>query len=92
MPKISEVINKFQLAPLQQRVLSYLQKHNDEVFSYVDSAELAKLIEHKGSARGIAFSLWALNTKGLIEKERIGRRVYFGSKSAITYLRKQKKN
>lgn len=92
MPKISEVLNEFQLAPLQQRVLSYLQEHSDEVFSYTDSAELGRLIDHQGSERGVAFSLWALNKKELIEKERIGRRVYFGSKGAITYLRKQKRS
>jgi hypothetical protein len=91
MPKINEVIGEFQLPPLQRKVYSYLQEHKDEVFSYMDSAELGKLIRHTGSPRGIAFSFWDLNRKGLIDKERVGRRVYFGSKPAIAELRKQKK-
>jgi hypothetical protein len=40
MPKINEVIGEFQLPPLQRKVYSYLQEHKDEVFSYMDSAEL----------------------------------------------------
>ena len=91
LPKISEVLNEYQLPPLQQKVYGYLQEHKDEVFSYMDSVELGKLVKHTGSQRGIAFSLWDLNQKGLIEKERLGRRVYFGSKEAIAELRKRKK-
>jgi hypothetical protein len=90
MPKIEEVVNKSRLAPLQQKVLTYLAKHSDEVYGYDDSRTLSKAIEHNGSERGVAFSLWALDRKGLIDKERIGRLVYFGSKDAIAELRKRR--
>lgn len=90
MPKINEVLGEYQLPPLQQKIYSYLQGHKDEVFSYVDSVELGELVKHNGSHRGVAFSLWALNQKGLIPKERVGRRVYFGSKAAIADLKRKK--
>jgi len=91
MPKISDVINQSQLSPLQQKVLDYLQEHDDEVFSYADAKELSEKINHKGSKSGVSFCLWALLKKKLIDKERVGKRVYFGSKSAISSLRSQKK-
>jgi len=91
MPKIADVLNRYQLPPLQQKVLDYLQSHNDEIFSYTDAIDLGRLVKHAGSVRGILFSLNALEQKGLIYKERLGRRVYFGSKQAIEELRGKKK-
>jgi predicted transcriptional regulator len=91
MPKIDAILGEYELPPLQQRVLSYFQEHKDEIFSYMDAKELAKLIKHNGSPRGVAFALWALDKKGVVDKERVGKRVYFGSKEAITELRKKKK-
>ena len=91
MPKINEILSEYELPPLQQRVLSYFQQHTDEVFSYKDADELAKLIKHTGSPRGVSFALWALDKKGVVDKERVGKRVYFGSKDAIAELRKKKK-
>ena len=91
MPKIDDVINKSQLSPLQQKVLDYLQEHNDEVFGYSDVKELSEKINHKGSTSGVSFTFWALLKKKLIDKERVGKYIYFGSKSAISTLREQKK-
>ncbi|MBN2076728.1 MAG: hypothetical protein JW762_14360 [Dehalococcoidales bacterium] len=91
MPKINDVINKSQLSPLQQKVLDYLQEHDDEVFGYGDVKELSENINHKGSNRGVSFTFWALVKKRLIDKERVGKYIYFGSKSAIRSLREQKR-
>jgi len=91
MPKINDVINQSQLSPLQQKVLDYLQEHDDEVFGYGDVKELCEKINHKGSQRGVSFTFWALLKKKLIEKERVGKYIYFGSKSAIKSLREQKR-
>jgi len=91
MPKISELVEKEALSPLQMKVLRYLNDHPDEVFSYRDEAELAQKINHDGSVHGIGFSLWALEKKGLIGKENYGRRVYFGSFQAINKLKEAKK-
>ena len=91
MPKISDVIKKSQLSPLQQKVLDYLQEHDDEVFGYGDVKELCEKINHKGSQRGVSFTFWALLKKKLIDKERVGKYIYFGSKSAINSLREQKR-
>ena len=90
MPKISDVIKKSQLSPLQQKVLDYLQEHDDEVFGYGDVKELSEKIDHKGSKRGVSFTLWALLKKRLIDRERVGKYIYFGSKAAIKSLREQK--
>jgi hypothetical protein len=91
MPKINDVINQSQLSPLQQKVLDYLQQHDDEVFGYGDVKELCEKIKHKGSQRGVSFTFWALLKKKLIDKERVGKYIYFGSKSAIRSLREQKR-
>ena len=91
MPKINDVIKKSQLSPLQQKVLDYLLEHDDEVFGYGDVKELCEKINHKGSMRGVSFTFWALLKKKLIDKERVGKYIYFGSKSAISSLREQKK-
>ena len=91
MPKINDVINQSQLSPLQQKVLDYLQEHDDEVFGYSDVKELCDKIDHKGSTRGVSFTFWTLLKKKLIDKERVGKYIYFGSKSAIKSLREQKR-
>ena len=91
MPKVDDVVKKSQLSPLQQKVFDYLQEHDDEVFGYGDVKELCEKINHKGSQRGVSFTFWALLKKKLIDKERVGKYIYFGSKSAIKSLREQKK-
>jgi hypothetical protein len=72
-------------------VYDYLHEHDDEVFGYGDVKELSEKINHKGSNRGVSFTFWALLKKKLIDKERVGKNIYFGSKSAIESLREQKK-
>jgi hypothetical protein len=72
------------LPPLQRKVLDYLEAHGDEVFSYRDVA-LARALDAKLSAVG--FTLWALQQKGLIGKQAVAGKVYFGSKAAIEELR-----
>ena len=91
MPKIDDVINRSHLSPLQQKVFDYLEKHDDEVFGYGDVKELCEKIGHKGSDRGVSFTFWALLKKKLIDKERVGKYIYFGSRTAIEVLREQKK-
>ena len=70
--------------PLKTDVLEYLEEHPDEVFRYRDE-DLARELNAKPSALG--FTLWWLEDKGLIEKETVGGRVYFGSHTAIQKLR-----
>lgn len=72
------------LTPLRARVFSHLEHHPDEVYGYRDP-ELARALDMKLSALG--FTLWALHTEGLVGKEFVGRKVYFGSHSAIEELR-----
>ncbi|MBN2238277.1 MAG: hypothetical protein JW712_00765 [Dehalococcoidales bacterium] len=91
MPKIDDVFKKSDLSPLQQKVLDYLQAHDDEVFGYGDVKELCEKIHHKGSERGVSFTFWALLKKKLIDKERVGKYIYFGSKTAINELREKKR-
>ena len=91
MPKINEVINEYKVPPLKQRILHYLLTHSDEVFSYDDFAQLRSLVNHNGWARDLIYSLWELHQQGQIESERLGSRIYFGSKDAIAELRQRKK-
>jgi hypothetical protein len=87
--KIGEVIGLAQrksLSPLQKAVLEYMEAHNDEVFGYRDE-KLVRDVKSKASA--IGFTLWALQKKGLIEKEKVGRKVFFGSHHAIAELRRR---
>jgi hypothetical protein len=73
---------------LKARVVEYLDNHPDEVFRYRDE-ELASEVGAKQSALG--FTLWYLHDKGLIEKESVGGKVYFGSREAIGNLRRKLK-
>src|SRR5215210_7214966 len=70
--------------PLKDEVLKYLEEHPDEVFRYRDQ-DLARELNAKLSALG--FTLWWLENKGLIDKETVDGRVYFGSRAAIDKLR-----
>jgi hypothetical protein len=70
--------------PLKTEVLDYLEEHSDEVFRYRDE-DLARELNAKPSALG--FTLWSLESSGLIDKETVGGLVYFGSRIAITKLR-----
>lgn len=72
------------LPPLQRKVLDYLEARSDEVFSYRDET-LVRTLKAKESA--IGFTLWALNKQGLIGKQEVAGKVYFGSKKAIEALR-----
>jgi hypothetical protein len=89
MPKIEDLLKEKRFPPLQRKVLDYLDAHPDEVFSNADAQELAKSIGYKDSINGIRFSFKALDDKNLISKERLGRRVYFGTEKAISKLRKE---
>ena len=83
---VLELAQREELPPLQRAVLDYLEAHGDEVFSYRDE----KLIrEVKSKASAIGFTLWTLHKKGLIEKEKVGRKVFFGSHDAIAELRRR---
>ena len=82
---VIEIARRKELPPLQKRVLEYIDSHEDEVFNYRDQ-KLADDLQAKASALG--FTLWALNKKGLIEKQEAGGKVYFGSKRAVEELRR----
>jgi len=88
MTKIKDLVATDQLSPLQQKLLEYLNENDDDVFSARESTYLVQKIGHGGTPSGLDFSLWTLHKKGLIDKERYGRKVYFGSKAAIRKLRK----
>lgn len=79
-----EQANAEKLPPLQRRVFRYLEQRPEEVFEYRD-LELAQAVGGKPSSVG--FSLWALHKRGLIEKESVSGKVYFGSKAAVAMLR-----
>ncbi len=72
------------LSPLKARISQYLKEHSDEVFSYRDE-RVAEQLSIKISA--FSFTLWALHRDGLIGKEEVDGKVYFGSLKAITDLR-----
>lgn len=74
------------LSPLKAKVLQHLEAHPHEVFPYRDPT-LAKALEVKPSA--LSFTLWALHRDGLIGKETVEGRLYFGALKAIEELRRQ---
>lgn len=85
--KIAELANRRRqhgLSPLKSKVLEYLQAHPDEVFPYRDESS-AKRLAIKVSA--FSFTLWALHRDGLIDKQDVDGRAYFGSPKAIANLR-----
>ena len=85
--KIAELTSRRRrggLSPLKARTFQYLQEHPDEVFSYRDERG-AKQLSIKISA--FSFTLWALHRDGLIDKQEVDGKVYFGSLKAIADLR-----
>ena len=74
------------LSPMKARVAAYLEEHSDEVYPYRDD-RLAKALGVKQSA--LNFTLWALQRDGVIDKEKVGSKVFFGSRAAISDLRRQ---
>jgi hypothetical protein len=88
MPKISEVIQSYQLPSLNKEILDYFQSHSDEIFSAGDAESLGKLLNYSCNHREIVHAFWDLYEKELVSKERVGKWVYFGSKEAIDELKK----
>lgn len=89
--KIDELLKDAQrarLSPLKARILNYLEGHPDEVFSYRDEG-LVKAVGAKPAAVG--FTLWALHKDGLIEKQKVAGKVYFGSQQAVGEVRRRLK-
>jgi hypothetical protein len=86
--KVHEAVNRRRNAtpPLRERVLRYLNEHSDEVFTYRDE-QLTERLGAKASA--LSFTLWTLHKDGLIDREEIDGKVYFGSKAAIIELRQR---
>src|SRR3990170_6544391 len=85
--KIAELASRRRrggLSPLKARVLQYLQERSDEVFTYRDERS-AKHLSIKISA--FSFTLWALHRDGLIGRQEVDGKVYFGSLQAIANLR-----
>ena len=86
--KINNLTNETgsSLSPLKRKVLRYLEEHSDEVFTYRD-LQIARELDLKPSAQG--FTLWVLHRDGLIDKEEVNGKVYFGSRRAISELRRR---
>lgn len=86
--KVAEVAQRRRrrLSPLKERVLEFLDGHPDEVFPYRDS-EVARELNVKASA--LSFTFWALHRDGLIDKEEVAGKVYFGCRNAIEELRRR---
>jgi hypothetical protein len=83
---VLELAERKELPPLQRKVLDYLETHKNEVFSYRDE-KLARGVKAKASAVG--FTLWALQKKNLIDRQKAAGKVYFGSKEAVHQLRRK---
>lgn len=82
--KLTSQRRRVGLSPLKARIFQYLKEHSDEVFSYRDE-RVAEQLSIKISA--FSFTLWALHRDGLIGKEEVDGKVYFGSLKAIADLR-----
>ncbi len=85
--KVTELAKRHRggsLSPLKAKVLRYLEEHRDEVFPY-RAGSVAQSLGVKLSA--LNFTLWALHRDGLIGKQEIDGKVYFGSLKAIADLR-----
>ena len=83
---VVEIAQRGKLPPLQAKVLDFLESHSDEVYCYRD-VNLADQLDTKPS--GIGFSFWALHKAGLIGKESVAGKMYFGSRAAIRTLRQR---
>jgi hypothetical protein len=91
MPKINDVLTRETPLPrLQQAVLDYFENHEDEVFSW-NKDELGQLAASvkKCTTSSIGWSIWALHKKGRIDREKVGRRFYYGSPKAVSSLREK---
>jgi DNA-binding transcriptional ArsR family regulator len=87
--KVAEVAHRAEgseLSPLKAKVAGYLHEHEDEVYPYRDD-KLAKSLGIKQSA--LNFTLWSLERDGIIDKEKVGNKVYFGCRPAIADLRRR---
>jgi len=85
--KVTELAKRHRgsaLSPLKAKALRYLEEHSGEVFPYRDE-RLAKALGVKLSA--LNFTLWALHRDGLIGKQEVDGKVYFGSLTATADLR-----
>jgi hypothetical protein len=85
--KITQIATKerVRLSALKERVLRYLEDRPDEVFSYRDP-QIAQDLNLKPATQG--FTFWSLCRDGLIDKEVVDGKVYFGSRRAIIELRR----
>ena len=83
---VVELSGRKKLAPLQMKVLDYLEAHRDEVFTYRDE-ELARKLSMKPAA--LAFTLWTLQKRDCIAKAMLDGKVYFGSHTAVAELKRR---
>ena len=73
---------------LQRKVLDYLEAHPDEVFASRDDEVLAKAIGHP-NADAVGWASWALQKAGLLPRQKVRGRFYYGGKAAIANLRRR---
>ena len=88
MVKVSQLAKERDraLSPLKERVLRFLDAHPDEVFSYRDE-QLWRELGVKASA--LSFTLWSLEREGLIEKQKVSGKMYFGTPAAVADVRRR---
>lgn len=86
--RVREAAQKYFPTPvsdLKARVLDYLEQHEDEVFTYRDDT-LLKALDVKQST--LSWVLWWLYQNRYIDREEVGRRMFFGAYKAIAELRR----
>jgi len=79
------------LPQTQKKILSFFRKFSDEVFPYAEywSPELLQEVNNM-KVSTIDWCIWALQQAGFLDKEKVGRRTYFGLPEAINLLREEK--
>ncbi len=85
--RIAEAARKYSPGPLtdlKTRVIEHFDAHPGEVFTYRDEALLAALDAKASTLRWV---LWWLYQNRHIDREEVGRRVFFGSFAAIAAFR-----
>lgn len=86
--KIEDIIaqqTQNELTPLQKKVLDFFKSHKGEAFVYDDPQIYRELSDEKPAA--IDWSIWALEEKKLLEKQKVGKRTYHGLPEDIKNLR-----
>ena len=85
--KLDNIVKESEPICREDKVLNYIQQHQDEAYPYYDP-DLEKAFPDINKET-LSFYLYNLAKNKKIEKTKIGRYVYFGSKVAIEELIKK---